>query len=116
MSTKREKRVVKLTEDYRGLLLTRLKNPLQAIYYLNAVLEEKDDPEVFLIALRDVAEARGMRLTARKAGLNRESFYRMLSKNGNPKIASLYALLSALGFILRVDLRKRKKTIFRRAA
>jgi probable addiction module antidote protein len=39
---------------------------------------------VFLLALRNVAEARGMTKLAARSKLNRESLYKMLSKRGNP--------------------------------
>jgi len=44
---------------------------------------------VFLLALRDVADAFGIRRIAAKAHLNRENIYKMLSAKGNPKISSL---------------------------
>src|SRR5579872_1472125 len=57
-----------------------------AAQYLNACLED-NDPRVFLLALREVAEARGgIRSLWRNAHLNRESLYRMLSKSGNPSL------------------------------
>ena len=69
---------------------------------MNAALEE-DDPELFLLALRNVAEAQGgIAQLADKAKLNRESLYRMLSDRGNPELRSLDALLHALGFRLAV--------------
>ena len=72
--------------------------------YLNAALAE-DDPEVFLLALRDVARTRegGLAGLAEAAQLNREHLYRMLSENGNPELRSLEALLDALGFRLSVE-------------
>lgn len=72
----------------------------QAAKYLTACYEE--GPEVFLQALRDVVEAQGgMTRAARLAGLNRESLYRQLSRRGNPSLASLNALLTALRLKLR---------------
>ena len=69
---------------------------------MNAALEE-DDPELFLLALRNVAEAQGgVGQLAEKAKLNRESLYKMLSERGNPELRSLDALLHALGFRLAV--------------
>jgi probable addiction module antidote protein len=60
--------------------------------------------EAFLIALRDVAEARkGMGRIAALAGLNRENLYRMLSQNGNPGLDSLLTVLKALDFSLVVE-------------
>lgn len=65
---------------------------------------EDEDPRVFLLALRNVAEARGgMSKVAAASKLNRESLYRMLSENGNPSLQSLRALLSSLGFRLAVE-------------
>ena len=39
---------------------------------------------------------------AKRARVRRESLYRMLSKNGNPELSSLAALLHAMGFCLNV--------------
>jgi DNA-binding phage protein len=44
--------------DYKKDLLKEVKNPQEAVGYLNAALEESD-PRVFLLALRDVLEAQG---------------------------------------------------------
>ena len=45
---------------YQDDLLARLKDPAYAVACLKAALEENDMPAVFLLALRNVAEARGM--------------------------------------------------------
>ena len=91
------------TESYRETLLDALKNPDEAAQYLNACLED-EDVRVFLLALRDVADARGgMRALARDARLNRESLYRMLSRSGNPSPDSLAAVLNACGLRLTVQ-------------
>src|SRR5215471_10330874 len=93
------------TESYRDHLLESLRNPEEAANYLNASLNDKD-PRVFLLALRDVADAHGgVRALSRDAGLNRESLYRMLSKSGNPSLESLGAVLKALGMQLAVQAR-----------
>ena len=90
------------TESYRESLLESLRNPEEAAQYLNACLED-EDARVFLLALRDVADARGgIRSLSREAHLNRESLYRMLSKSGNPSLDSLAAVLSACGLRLAV--------------
>jgi probable addiction module antidote protein len=69
--------------DYDDYLIESLKDRRLAEAYLNAALEE-DDARVFLLALRDVAQARGMSKLAARSKLNRESLYKMLSKRGNP--------------------------------
>jgi len=43
---------------YEDVLDEDLRDPAEAVGYLNACLED-GDPEVFLLALRDVARARG---------------------------------------------------------
>ena len=95
--------MAKRSVDYRETLIESLKDPAEAIAYLRAALEDDDMPEVFLLALRNVAEARGMQWLAREAHLNRESLYRMLSEKGNPEMRSLCALLNALGLRLALE-------------
>lgn len=97
-----------LTEDYKELLLDTLKNPRKADAYLNAALEE-DDPGVFLLALRDVAEARGITNVALNAQLNREHLYKVLSEKGNPRLSSLQQILKVLG--LKISIVSRSETI-----
>ncbi len=87
---------------YQTDLIESLRDAQEAEEYLNAALEE-NDPELFLRALRNVAEAQGgVASLAEKTKLNRESLYRMLSERGNPEFRSLEALLHALGFRLAV--------------
>jgi probable addiction module antidote protein len=91
---------------YEDLLDQDLKDPAEAVGYLNTCLEDRD-PEVFLLALRDVARAQGgLAKLAEATDLNREHLYRMLSENGNPELRSLEALLDALGFRLSVTLKE----------
>jgi probable addiction module antidote protein len=89
-------------------LIKALGDPREAAEYLNAALED-GDPEGFLLALRNVAEAQGgIAHLAEKAKLNRESLYRMLSDRGNPEFRSLDALLHALGFRLAIAVEDRR--------
>ena len=83
-------------------LTGHLKDSKLAEAYLKDALED-DDPRVFLQALRNVAQARGIAKVAAKSKLNRESMYRMLSTRGNPSLRSLGALLDSLGFRLTVQ-------------
>lgn len=93
---------------YHEDLIDSLKDPEEAVGYLRASLEEIDMPELFLLALRNVAEARGIGMSqlARDTHLNREGLYTMLSKNGNPELGSLQSVLDALGLKLTVELKK----------
>lgn len=96
----------KSSANYHDDLIESLKDPEEAVGYLRAALEESDMPEVFLVALRNVAEARGISQLARDTHLNRENLYKMLSKQGNPELGSLYAILDALGLKLTVELKE----------
>jgi probable addiction module antidote protein len=88
--------------SYDDYLIESLKDSGRAEAYLKAALED-DDSRVFLQALRNVAQARGVSKVAAKSKLNRESLYKMMSKRGNPSLQSLAALLSSLGFRLTVE-------------
>jgi probable addiction module antidote protein len=95
---------------YEQTLKETLTDTEQAAEYLNAALEEKD-PAAFLMALRDVANARGVSKLAAEAKLNRESLYRMLSEEGNPTVGSLTAVLRALGLRLSVKPGKSRRSV-----
>jgi probable addiction module antidote protein len=90
----------KRTRAYRESLLEDLQDPMEAVDYLNAALEDSD--EMFLMALRDVAEARQMSNVAQTAGIARESIYRALTAKGNPTYATLLGILRAVGLRLAV--------------
>jgi len=89
--------MAKKTTSYQEDLIEALKDPREVAAYLNAAMEERDR-ELFLLAMGNVAEAHGgMAAVSAKAKLNRESMYRMLSKQGNPEIKSIMTLLHAMG-------------------
>ena len=98
----------RLTKNYRESLLEALQDPQEAAEYLTAALEDGDSA-IFLLALRDVADARGMSTLAAKAQLNRENLYRMLSEKGNPEVNTLNAVLDALGFTLSIKRRSKSQ-------
>jgi probable addiction module antidote protein len=91
------------TESYRKGLLESLRNPDDAAQYLKACLED-EDARVFLLALRDVADAHGgIRAPSRDTHVNRENLYRMLSKSGNPSLHSFAAVLNGCGLRLAIQ-------------
>lgn len=80
-----------------------LRTDRQIAAYLDAALAD-GDPRVLLQAVRDVAAVRGgMAALARRAGIPRESLYRMLSSRGNPSYAAVRSILGAVGFRLSVE-------------
>ena len=64
--------------------------------YMNAVLEA-DDPDLLLLALGDVARARGMAQVAKDAGLGRESLYKALAPGAKPRFDTVLKVARALG-------------------
>lgn len=79
-------------------------NPEFAAEYLNAALEDANEPHVLLVALRRIAEARGgIAKVAKAAGIERESLYRALSPSGNPRLSTLMAVTKAIGLRLTVE-------------
>jgi probable addiction module antidote protein len=80
-------------------------DPEFAAEYLRAAMDDTDEPQVLLIALRRIAEARGgMAKVAKAAGMQRESLYRALSKRGNPRLDTLMAVTKAVGLKLTVEI------------
>ena len=67
-------------------------------------MEDTDEPEVLLIALRHIAEARGgLAKVAKAAGIERESLYRALSAHGNPRLSTIVGVMKAVGLKLTVE-------------
>jgi probable addiction module antidote protein len=101
------------TEKYQDLLIESLKNPEEAIAYLNAILEEfsaddEESQELLLIGLKNVVQAQGgVAKLSEKTGLGRESLYKTLSSNGNPKLSTLTSIAHGLGFDLEFSLSKK---------
>jgi probable addiction module antidote protein len=69
--------------------------------YLESALQD-GDPKLIAAALGDIARAKGMSQVARDAGLGRESLYKSLSSSGNPELATVLKVISALGLELHV--------------
>ena len=88
------------TKSYDDLLLKELQDPELAAGYLSEALRG-GSMDVFLIALRNVAQARGgLGALSGETELNRQNLYRMLSEDGNPTLANLMKVLAVLGIDL----------------
>lgn len=75
------------------------KDPNYVAGYLSACLKEGED--VFLAALREVADALGgVKELSEATSLNKTTLYRMLSKEGNPTIKTVSSVLHAFGMQL----------------
>lgn len=78
-------------------------DPALAAEYLNDVLANGDEVDLML-ALRSLSKAfGGIREVARGADANPNTMYRTLSKQGNPSLKTLRAVLNAMGLRLAVQ-------------
>jgi probable addiction module antidote protein len=64
--------------------------------YMNAVLETGDS-DLLLMALGDIARARGMAQVAKDTGLGRESLYKALAPGAKPRFDTVLKVARALG-------------------
>ena len=96
----------KKCRTFHEYVVESLRDPEEAREYVEVALEEFEqdgDVEALMLALRTVAEARGgIGKIAKKAKMPRQSLYKMLSKRGNPTLASLNPILHQLGFKLSI--------------
>ncbi len=105
-----KEKIERLTTSYEEGLLESLKDPLEAQAYLEAALEEYEqtgETDPLLLALKDVAKAQGgIGALSQRAGLNREHLYRVLSSKSQPRLDKLLAIVSGLGFRIRLEPQK----------
>lgn len=94
-------------KNFKETLIEELKDPIFAVTYLKDAIDE-NDIEGFLLAVRDVIEARGGmgKLAVKIPNLHRVSLYKALSKNGNPLFATMIDVLNAIGIGLKPYLKE----------
>jgi len=95
------KRKASISHD-EAIIRRLRKYPDFAAEYLKAALEDEDEPQDLLLALRHFAQAQGIAKVAKAAGIERESLYRALSIHGNPRLSTLVAVTKAIGLRLTV--------------
>ncbi len=91
------------SKPYAPYLLKKLSNTEYAVKYLTEVLENESQ-EAFLIALRNVIDARSENITklADVCGMSRQGLYKLLSEEGNPRLSTLNQLLNSLGMRIKI--------------
>lgn len=96
-----KKRVYREFKDY---VLEKLQDHKFARAYLNEAFAAGDQ-QAFLLALKNVLAVHGGDMTtiAEEAQLSRQNLYRILSKEGNPKLTSIRSMLHVAGFELAVQ-------------
>ena len=96
MNTKRE-----IAGSYHDYLIKSLQDPKELAAYLHVTMEEFDetgDITSLLISLRHIVEAKGgIAKLADQTKLNKQTLYRTLSLEGNPRFHTLTRILKALG-------------------
>lgn len=70
--------------------------------YMTAVLESGDS-NLLLLALGDIARARGMAQVAKDSGLGRESLYKALAPGAKPRFDTVLKVARALGVRLTAE-------------
>lgn len=70
--------------------------------YLNLALEDSN-PEMLLLAIGNIARARGMAQVAQDSGLGRESLYKALSDGAKPRYDTVLKVMRALGVKLHAE-------------
>lgn len=95
----------KTSVSHEQSLIQELRDdPKFCVEYLKAAIEDTEEPQVLLIALRQIAEARGgIAKVAKAAGIERESLYRALSARGNPRLSTLLAVAKAVGLKITLE-------------
>jgi probable addiction module antidote protein len=93
---KKEKKI-KLPKGYKIFDASDYLTSEEAITEYLTVASENPDSEAFILALANVAKARGMARVAKKSGLGRESLYKALGKGSHPRFETINSVLHALG-------------------
>jgi probable addiction module antidote protein len=69
--------------------------------YLEGTLEE-NNLESFLDVIGAIARSKGMAKIASEIGVNRESLYKSLSREGNPSFSTIAHVLDILGYRIEI--------------
>ncbi len=79
-----------------------LDNEVTIAEYLNAALDDAN-PEMLLLAVKNITRARGMTELAKSTGLGRESLYKALSEGAKPRYDTVLKVMRGLGVRLHVE-------------
>jgi probable addiction module antidote protein len=79
-------------------------NPTMISEYLNESLAT-DDLSAVVAALAAVVKAQNVLALSEDADIHRETFYRALRKDGDPKLGTILRIFSSLGVSLAVEAR-----------
>ncbi len=96
--------------EFQPFLIESLEDPEVSANYLTDAIEH-GDINLFLLAVRNVIEARGGMGKASKGlpNIHRVSLYKALSKNGNPLFSTMIDILDSLGFGLKPYVKSKRR-------
>ncbi|HXQ53377.1 MAG TPA: transcriptional regulator [Stellaceae bacterium] len=98
-----------LTRDFKETIVARVRRDpafARALLHEAATLFLNGEPQTARLILRDLVNATlGFEHLAEETGKPSKSLQRMLSKQGNPSMDNLAAIIGVLRRTLRVDLR-----------
>ena len=98
-----------LTRNFRETIVARVRSDpafAKGLLHEAATLFLNGEPQTARLALRDLVNATlGFERLAVETGKPSKSLHRMLSRQGNPSMDNLAAIISVLRRTLRVDLR-----------
>lgn len=89
-----------------GLIKWLKQSPERQREYLKASIEENSDmPQAIMMAIREIALARGYEALAKDAGLSQKSLYKILSedKDIKPRFETIAQIVKALGMRITVE-------------
>jgi probable addiction module antidote protein len=107
MNDKKLKKILTKTESFREGLIEDLKDQEEALAFLETILEEyeKDgDTKLFMMALRDIAEAQGgIGKLAKRIKVSRPHLYQVLASKHSPRLDTMLDIISGLGFRIKLE-------------
>lgn len=84
-----------MIETNRFDIVKYLDSDEAIVLYLNEIAETGDSND-FIVALGDVARAKGIADIAQKTGLARESIYKALTNGAKPRFDTIMRIMNAL--------------------
>lgn len=98
---------IKAGRPHKDGLIERLKKSedFQREYLKASIEENWDMTEAILMAIREIAEARGYEALASEAGLSQKALYKILDeeKEAKPRFETIAQLIQALGLRFTVE-------------
>ena len=95
------------TTSYEDELIEDLKDPEEALAYLEAALEAYEEDKhtgALFLALRNVTKAHGgISKLSKNTGISRQHLYDVFASEHNPRLDNMLNILSALGFRFRLE-------------